>query len=161
DRRMRQLEIERLALAKETDEASKERLEAIDAELVSLKSQIDEMKAHWESEKEAIGAIRTLKEQLETLRTQPERHPDLEKEAEIRYGRIPELERRIADATEHLDQLQSARRMLKEEVDSEDIAEVVSKWTGVPVSRLMEGEMQKLVRLEEVLHERVVGQDEA
>ncbi len=158
DRRMRQLEIERVALAKETDEVSKERLDAIDAELAALKSQIDEMKAHWESEKEAIGAIRTLKEELETLRTQLEREPDLEKAAEIRYGRIPELERRIADATEHLDELQSSRRMLKEEVDSEDIAEVVSKWTGVPVSRLMEGEMQKLVRLEEVLHERVVGQ---
>jgi ATP-dependent Clp protease ATP-binding subunit ClpB len=160
DRRMRQLEIERVALAKETDEASKERLEAIDAELAALKTQIDEMKAHWESEKEAIGAIRTLKEELETLRTQLEREPDLEKAAEIRYGRIPELERRIADATEHLDQLQSRRRMLKEEVDSEDIAEVVSKWTGVPVSRLMEGEIQKLVRLEEVLHERVIGQDD-
>jgi ATP-dependent Clp protease ATP-binding subunit ClpB len=160
DRRMRQLEIERVALAKETDEPSKERLEAIDAELGTLKAQIDEMKAHWESEKEAIGAIRTLKEELETLRTQLEREPDLEKAAEIRYGRIPELERRIADATAHLDQLQSERRMLKEEVDSEDIAEVVSKWTGVPVSRLMEGEMQKLVRLEDVLHERVVGQDD-
>ncbi|HKA04507.1 MAG TPA: ATP-dependent chaperone ClpB [Acidimicrobiales bacterium] len=160
DRRMRQLEIERVALAKETDEASKERLEAIDAELAALKAQIDEMKAHWESEKEAIGAIRTLKEELETLRTQLEREPDLEKAAEIRYGRIPELERRIADATAHLDQLQSERRMLKEEVDSEDIAEVVSKWTGVPVSRLMEGEMQKLVRLEDVLHQRVVGQDD-
>jgi ATP-dependent Clp protease ATP-binding subunit ClpB len=160
DRRMRQLEIERVALAKETDEVSKERLEAIDAELATLKTQIDDMKAHWESEKEAIGAIRTLKEELETLRTQLEREPDLEKAAEIRYGRIPELERRIADATAHLDQLQSERRMLKEEVDSEDIAEVVSKWTGVPVSRLMEGEMQKLVRLEEVLHQRVVGQDD-
>jgi ATP-dependent Clp protease ATP-binding subunit ClpB len=160
DRRMRQLEIERVALAKETDSASKERLEAIDGELAALKAQVDEMKAHWESEKEAIGAIRTLKEELETLRTQLEREPDLEKAAEIRYGRIPELERRIADATEHLDELQSTRRMLKEEVDSEDIAEVVSKWTGVPVSRLMEGEMQKLVRLEDVLHERVVGQDD-
>jgi ATP-dependent Clp protease ATP-binding subunit ClpB len=160
DRRMRQLEIERVALAKETDDVSKERLEAIDGELVSLKAQVDEMKAHWESEKEAIGAIRTLKEELETLRTQLEREPDLEKAAEIRYGRIPELERRISDATDHLNQLQSTRRMLKEEVDSEDIAEVVAKWTGVPVSRLMEGEMQKLVRLEDVLHERVVGQDD-
>jgi ATP-dependent Clp protease ATP-binding subunit ClpB len=119
------------------------------------------MKAHWEAEKEAISAIRTLKEELETLRGQLERETDLEKAAEIRYGRIPELERRIEDATGHLDELQTAHRMLKEEVDSEDIAEVVSKWTGVPVSRLMEGEMQKLVRLEEVLHERVVGQDDA
>src|SRR5204862_1830574 len=132
---------ERVALAKETDEASKERLDAIDAELASLKAQVDDMKAHWESEKEAIGAIRTLKEELEALRSQLEREPDLEKAAEIRYGRIPEVERRIADATTHLDLLQSERRMLKEEVDSEDIAEVVSKWTGVPVRRLMEGEL--------------------
>ena len=160
ERRMRQLEIERVALAKETDDASKERLEALDAELAGLKAQTDEMKAHWEAEKEAIGAIRTLKEELETLRSQLEREPDLEKAAEIRYGRVPEVERRIADATAHLDQLQADRRMLKEEVDDEDIAEVVSKWTGVPVSRLVEGEMQKLVRLEEVLHERVIGQDE-
>ena len=91
------------------------------------------MKEHWEAEKEAIDAIRTLKEELEALRAQAERETDLEKAAEIRYGRIPELERRIADATAHLDELQAERRMLKEEVDSEDIAEVVSKWTGVPV----------------------------
>ena len=161
ERRMRQLEIERVALGKETDDASKERLAALDEERATLKAQSDEMKEHWESEKDAIGAIRTLKEELETLRSQLEREPDLEKAAEIRYGRIPELERRIADATAHLDALQSDRRMLKEEVDSEDIAEVVSKWTGVPVSRLVEGEMQKLVRLEEVLHHRVIGQDEA
>ena len=90
-----------------------------------------------------------------------ERETDLAKAAEIKYGRIPELERRISDATEHLDKLQSDNRMLKEEVDAEDIAEVVSKWTGVPVSRLMEGEMQKLVRLEDLLHKRVIGQDEA
>jgi ATP-dependent Clp protease ATP-binding subunit ClpB len=160
ERRMRQLEIERVALAKETDDASKERLESLEAELAGLKAQTDEMKAHWEAEKEAIGAIRTLKEELEALRGQLEREPDLEKAAEIRYGRIPELERRIVDATEHLDRLQADRRMLKEEVDDEDIAEVVSKWTGVPVSRLVEGEMQKLVRLEEVLHQRVIGQDD-
>ena len=126
-----------------------------------LKAQSDEMKAHWEAEKEAIGAIRTLKEELEALRAQLERETDLEKAAEIRYGRIPELERRIADATAHLDELQQAQRMLKEEVDAEDIAEVVSKWTGVPVSRLMEGEMQKLVHLEDLLHQRVIGQDDA
>jgi ATP-dependent Clp protease ATP-binding subunit ClpB len=161
ERRMRQLEIERVALAKEIDDASRERLASIDEELETLKTQSDEMKAHWEAEKEAISAIRTLKEELETLRGQLERETDLEKAAEIRYGRIPELEHRIEDATGHLDELQAAHRMLKEEVDSEDIAEVVSKWTGVPVSRLMEGEMQKLVRLEEVLHERVVGQDDA
>ena len=120
-----QLEIERVALAKETDAASKERLAVLDEELAKLQEQSGEMKEHWEAEKEAIGAIRTLKEELEALRTQLERETDLEKAAEIRYGRIPELERRIADATEHLDELQAGRRMLKEEVDAEDIAEVV------------------------------------
>ncbi len=119
------------------------------------------MKRHWEAEKEAIAAIRTLKEELEQLRTQLEREADLNVAAEIRYGRIPELEQRIADATEHLDELQRENRMLKEEVDAEDIAEVVSKWTGVPVSRLMEAEAAKLIHLEEHLHERVVGQDDA
>jgi ATP-dependent Clp protease ATP-binding subunit ClpB len=119
------------------------------------------MKQHWQAEKEAIGAIRELMEQLDSKRAELERESDLERAAEIRYGQIPELERRVAEATEHLSQLQSTQRMLKEEVDSEDIAEVVSKWTGVPVSRLMEGEMRKLVQLEELLHERVIGQDDA
>jgi ATP-dependent Clp protease ATP-binding subunit ClpB len=161
ERRILQLEIERVALAKETDTASQERLAALEDELAKLKAQSGEMKKHWEGEKDAIGAIRSLKEELEQLRTQLERETDLEKAAEIRYGRIPEVERRIADATKHLDELQANLRMLKEEVDAEDIAEVVSKWTGVPVSRLVEGEMAKLVHLEEQLHKRVVGQDEA
>jgi len=160
ERRMRQLEIERVALAKETDEASKERSDALERELADLREQSTAMKAHWENEKQAIAAIRSLKEELESLRTAMERETDLEKAAEIRYGRIPDLERRIADATAHLDELQANRRMLKEEVDDQDIAEVVSKWTGVPVSRLMEGEMAKLVRLEDHLHQRVVGQDD-
>jgi ATP-dependent Clp protease ATP-binding subunit ClpB len=161
DRRILQLEIEKVALEKETDAQSIERLSVLNDELDALRAQSAEMKEHWEREKEAIGAIRTLKEELEGLRTQLEREADLEKAAEIRYGRIPELERRIDDATAHLDELQSGNRMLKEEVDAEDIAEVVSKWTGVPVSRLMEGEMQKLIHLEDSLHERVIGQDEA
>jgi ATP-dependent Clp protease ATP-binding subunit ClpB len=161
ERRILQLDIERVALAKETDAPSIERLAALDAELGDLRGQSAEMKAHWESEKQAIDAIRVLKEELESLRTQLERETDLNTAAEIRYGRIPEIERRVAAATAHLDELQATQRMLKEEVDSEDIAEVVSKWTGVPVSRLMEGEMAKLVRLEEVLHQRVIGQDEA
>ena len=161
DRRILQLEIERVALAKETDTASQERLAVLDEELSKLQAQSGEMKEHWESEREAIGVIRTLKEELEGLRTQLERETDLEKAAEIRYGRVPELERRIVDATEHLDELQAGRRMLKEEVDAEDIAEVVSKSTGVPVSRLMEGEMDKLVHLEDLLHRRVIGQDDA
>ena len=160
-RRALQLEIERVALEKETDTASRERLTSLNEELDELQTQIDIMKEHWESEREAISAIRTLKEELESLRTNVDRETDLAKAAEIKYGRIPELERRITDATEHLDKLQSGNRMLKEEVDAEDIAEVVSKWTGVPVSRLLEGEMQKLVRLEDLLHKRVIGQDEA
>jgi ATP-dependent Clp protease ATP-binding subunit ClpB len=161
ERRILQLEIEGVALGKETDSASQERLAALEDELTKLKAQSAEMKKHWEGEKDAIGAIRSLKEELEQLRTQLERESDLEKAAEIRYGRIPEVERRIADATKHLDELQATQRMLKEEVDAEDIAEVVSKWTGVPVSRLVEGEMAKLVHLEEQLHRRVVGQEEA
>ncbi|MFM2076723.1 MAG: chaperone protein ClpB [Actinomycetota bacterium] len=160
-RRIFQLEIEQVALDKETDSASKERLDALVDELAELNHQVHEMKAHWENEKQAIDAIRSLKEELEQLRTQVERETDLAIAAEIRYGRIPELERRIADATEHLDQLQAGNRMLKEEVDSEDIAEVVAKWTGVPVSRLMESEMSKLVHLEDMLHHRVIGQDDA
>jgi ATP-dependent Clp protease ATP-binding subunit ClpB len=119
------------------------------------------MKAHWEAEKEAIDRIRTVKEELEQKRIDLERETDLERAAEIRYGQIPELERRVEEATEALDVLQATQRMLKEEVDEEDVAEVVSKWTGIPVSKLMEGEVQKLIRMEDVLHERVIGQEEA
>ena len=161
DRRILQLEIERVALDKETDVVSRERLDAIHEELDRLQAQTDEMKVHWNAEKEAIAAIRTLKEELEALRSIVERETDLAKAAEISYGRIPELERRISGATEHLNTLQLGNRMLKEEVDAEDIAEVVGKWTGVPVSRLLEGEMSKLVLLEGLLHNRVIGQDAA
>jgi ATP-dependent Clp protease ATP-binding subunit ClpB len=161
ERRIRQLEIEKVALAKETDDISKERLASIEEDLANLNEQISGMKAHWQSEKDAIANIRELKEQLEALRSQIEREPDLEKAAEIRYGRIPQIEREIESATQRLDELQGTLKMLKEEVDEEDVAEVVSKWTGVPVSRLMEGEVQKLIRLEEVLHDRVIGQDDA
>lgn len=160
-RRILQLEIEQVALEKETDTASRERLDFLQEELVDLQAQADVMKTHWEAEREAISAIRTLKEELETLRLAIERETDLEIAAEIRYGRIPELERRIDDATQHLDVLQLDNRMLKEEVDAEDIAEVVSKWTGVPISKLLEGEMQKLVHLEALLHKRVIGQHTA
>src|SRR3954468_511032 len=161
ERRIQQLEIERVALAKETDAASKERLDALDHELAELREQASGMKAHWEAEKEAIDRIRVVKEELEQKRIELERESDLERAAEIRYGQIPELERRVQEATEALDVLQSTQRMLKEEVDEEDIAEVVSKWTGIPVSKLMEGEVQKLIRMEDVLHERVIGQEEA
>jgi ATP-dependent Clp protease ATP-binding subunit ClpB len=161
ERRIRQLEIERVALAKETDPVSAERLAGLDEDLANLREQRDSMLAHWNNEKEAIGRIRELKEQLEARRSEVERETDLERAAEIRYGQIPELERQVEEATRQLEELQSGgQRMLKEEVDEEDVAEVVSRWTGVPVSRLMEGEMAKLVRMEQVLHQRVVGQDE-
>ena len=160
-RRILQLEIEKVALEKETDSASRDRLSTLVDELTLLQLEADVMKGHWDAERSAISAIRTLKEELETLRSAVERETDLTKASEIQYGRIPELERRINDATAHLDQLQSTERMLKEEVDAEDIAEVVSKWTGVPVSKLLEGEMAKLVHLEDQLHKRVIGQNDA
>ncbi|MCU1501202.1 MAG: clpB [Ilumatobacteraceae bacterium] len=160
-RRILQLEIEQVALSKETDHASLERLDALEDELATLNAQVAEMKKHWEGEKQAIDAIRSLKEELGQLSQQLERETDLAVAAEIRYGRIPELERRVEGATAHLDELQKGNRMLKEEVDAEDIAEVVSKWTGVPVTRLMEGEMSKLVHLEAQLHKRVIGQEDA
>jgi ATP-dependent Clp protease ATP-binding subunit ClpB len=161
ERRMRQLEIERVALAKETDSASLERLTKLDEELANLREQSDAMKAHWQQEKEAIATIRALKEELEAKRNAVEREADLERAAEIRYGQIPELERQVEEATKRLAELQTTQKMLKEEVDAEDVAEVVGKWTGVPVSRLLEGEVAKLIRMEDVLHQRVVGQDEA
>jgi len=160
-RRILQLEIEKVALEKETDVASRDRLSTLVEELTSLQAEANVMKEHWDAERSAISAIRTLKEELETMRSAVERETDLTKASEIQYGRIPELERRINDATQHLDQLQSTQRMLKEEVDAEDIAEVVSKWTGVPVSKLLEGEMTKLVHLEDQLHKRVIGQEDA
>ncbi|MGY1849029.1 ATP-dependent Clp protease ATP-binding subunit [Blastococcus sp. SYSU DS1021] len=161
ERRIRQLEIERVALAKETDDASRDRLAALDQELSDLREQSAGMKAHWQAEKEAIGRIRELKEELEALRGEVERAVDLSRAAEIRYGRIPSVEREVEQATERLAELQSTQKMLKEEVDEEDVAEVVSRWTGIPVARLMQGEVAKLVRMEDVLHARVVGQDAA
>ncbi len=164
ERRIRQLEIERAALAKETDEASRGRLQALEAELQSLREERDGMVAHWQSEKDAIVAIQDAKERFEQAKLnaeRAERDGDLERAAQLRYGHIPVVEREIEAMTERLDELQHDGAMLKEEVDEEDVAEIVAKWTGVPVSRLMEGELAKLVRLEEHLHERVVGQDQA
>jgi ATP-dependent Clp protease ATP-binding subunit ClpB len=161
ERRILQLEIEQVALEKEHDDISRERLDHLHDELASLNAERSTMKQRWEAEKQAIEAIRNLKEELEQLRSQAERETDLNLAAEIRYGRIPELERRIDEATSHLDELQVAARMLKEEVDAEDIAEVVAKWTGVPMAKLMESEMAKLVHLEESLHQRVIGQHDA
>ena len=137
---------------------------ALDQDLANLREQSSAMKAHWQGEKDEIAEIRSLKEQLEARRAEAdrfEREGDLARAAEIRYGQLPELEQKVDDATAALEVMQMTQKMLKEEVDAEDIAEVVSKWTGVPVTRLLEGEVQKLVRMEEMLHERVVGQDEA
>ena len=161
ERRILQLEIEQVALEKESDTASRERLDALHDELAALNAERAQMRQHWDAEKQAIDAIRNLKEELEQLRTQLDRESDLNLAAEIRYGRIPEIERRVDEATAHLDSLQGENRMLKEEVDAEDIAEVVAKWTGVPMTRLLESEMAKLIHLEDSLHERVIGQHEA
>ena len=164
DRRRRQLEIEKNALGKETDDASAARLDAIEQELADLSEELDRLNAHWQLEKDRIAAIQDTKSAIEETRAEAERAErtgDLEKAAELRYGRLPQLEARVSEEQESLEALQSEMRILKEEVDEEDVAEVVARWTGIPVSRLMEGEIEKLVRLEEVLHERVVGQDEA
>ena len=154
ERRIRQLEIERAALAKETDDASKQRLDALEAELQSLQEERDGMVAHWQPEKDAIATIQAGKERLEQARLdaeRAERDGDLERAAQLRYGHIPVVERELEAMTQRLGELQRDGAMLKEEVDEEDVAEIVAKWTGVPVSRLMEGELAKLVRLEEVL----------
>jgi len=164
DRRIRGLEIERVALAKETDAASGERLEALDEELANLKEEHDGLMAHWTAEKEKIDQIQAMKERVEDLRNEAdrsEREGSLSRASEVRYGHLPVLEREIEVATAELGQLQSEKHMLKQEVDEQDVAVVVNRVTGIPVSRLMEGEMAKLVRLEEVLERRVVGQHEA
>jgi ATP-dependent Clp protease ATP-binding subunit ClpB len=163
-RRLRQLEIERMALAKETDQASADRLAKLDEEMANLSEESTVMTAHWQSEKEAISTIQSLKGQLEQKRTDAERlsrEGNLAEASEITYGVVPALERQVEEATAALDALQQTQRFLKEEVDAEDVAEVVSRATGVPVSRLLEGEVEKLVRMEDALHARVIGQDEA
>ncbi len=161
ERRVRQLEMEQVALAKETDQASQERLGELDAELADLNERSAAMKAHWQNEKEAIDRIRVLKEEQDQVTRDLDREEDLERAAEMRYGRLPVLQKQIDEATQALGELQSETTMLKEEVDEADVAEVVSRWTGVPVSRLIESESRKLLRLEDELHERVIGQDEA
>jgi ATP-dependent Clp protease ATP-binding subunit ClpB len=163
ERRIRQLEIERAALQKETDDVSRQRLDALEAELRSLQEERDGMVAHWQTEKDAISAIQEGKERLEFAKLEAERAErdgDLERAAQLRYGHIPVLEREVTELSTRLNDLQHDGAMLKEEVDEEDVADIVAKWTGIPVSRLMEGEMSKLVRLEEHLHQRVIGQDE-
>ncbi|HZU27918.1 MAG TPA: AAA family ATPase, partial [Bryobacteraceae bacterium] len=164
-RRTMQLEIEREALKKEKDPASKERLEKLERELAELKTSASALQAQWQAEKDAVQRLRDVREKIEQTRIeieQAERSYDLNKAAELKYGRLAELERQLKAEEGRLAQKQSSgTRLLKEEVDEEDIADVVSRWTGIPVSRLLEGEMQKLLSLESELHKRVIGQDEA
>jgi ATP-dependent Clp protease ATP-binding subunit ClpB len=164
ERRIMQLEIEREALRKEKDKASVERLGKLEKELADLKEDRGRLAAHWQQEKDAIQKIRKLKEELEAVRRDVEgaqRGGDYARASELQYGRVPQLEQQIRSEEERLSSMQAGHRMLKEEVDEEDIAEVVSKWTHIPVSRLMEGEIQKLIKMEERLHQRVIGQEEA
>ena len=163
-RRITQLEIEREALKKEKDPASKDRLAKLEQELADLSSQREEMIEHWKREKEVITRIREIKEQLEATRSEAqiaEREGDLTKAAELKYGKLIELEKALEQENKKLAELQKDRKMLKEEVDAEDIAEVVAKWTGIPVAKLMEGEKEKLLHMEERLAQRVVGQEKA
>jgi len=164
ERRITQLEIEKQALRKEKDKASRERLEKLEKELAGLKEKRDELKAHWLREKEIISEINQLKEERDNLKIEEqkaERQGELEKVAEIRYGRLVELNKKIDELSQQLAEVQKSQKMLKEEVDEEDIAEIVSKWTGIPVSKLMEGEVEKLIKMEKALARRVVGQDQA
>jgi len=163
-RRITQAEIERQALKKESDPASVERLGLLESELAALNEEVSAMRAHWQNEKSLIQTIREIKEEIEHIGTeaqQAERDGDLARVAEIRYGRETELRTRLDKANSDLGELQQDRKMLKEEVDDEDIAEVVSRWTGIPVSRMLEGEREKLVKMEDRLSQRVVGQHEA
>jgi ATP-dependent Clp protease ATP-binding subunit ClpB len=164
DRQVMQLEIERQALQKEKDKASQERLEKLERELADLREEAAGLSTRWETEKNAIAELRGIKEKIETLHVemeQAERSANLEKAARLRYGELPVIEHQLGEADSRLQELQSQGALLKEEVDAEEIAEVISNWTHIPVSRLLEGEMQKLLRMEDRLHERVVGQDEA
>ncbi len=160
-RKMTQLEIEKEALKKEKDQGSKDRLKKIEKELSDLKNDLEKMSAHWKKEKETIAKIREIKEKLESTKTEAqnaERQGDLSRAAELKYGTLIELEKSLEQENINLTEHQSGLKMLKEEVDSEDVAEVVAKWTGIPISKLMEGDKEKLLRMEERLERRVVGQ---
>jgi ATP-dependent Clp protease ATP-binding subunit ClpB len=164
-RRIMQLEIEEAALKKEKDKASKDRLEILRRELADLKTQADSMRAQWEAEKQAIEKVRALRGEIERVRheiEEAERDYDLDRAAQLRHGRLPELERQLREETARLEEKQKqGGQLLREEVTEEEVAEIVSRWTGIPVTRLVEGEREKLLRLDQILHERVVGQDEA
>jgi len=164
ERRMIQLEIEKQALSKETDKASLDRLETLNKELAELKEKSSRMKLHWQQEREIISSLRATKERIENVKAEEqaaERLGNLEKAAELRYGTLVDLEKELSELNNRLATLQSAQKFLKEEVDEEDIAEVVAKWTGIPVGKMLEGDVQKLVHMESRLRERVIGQDEA
>ena len=164
ERRVTQLEIERQALSKETDKASIERLEPLNNELSELREKSAQMKLHWQQEREIISSIQSIKERIDGVKSEEqnaERLGDLGKAAELRYGTLVQLQKDLSDQNARLTQLQTNKKFLKEEVDEEDIAEVVAKWTGIPVSKMLEGEIQKLVHMEDRLRERVLGQDAA
>jgi ATP-dependent Clp protease ATP-binding subunit ClpB len=164
ERKVKQLEIEQEALKREKDDASAKRLNEIEKELSNLKEERNKLRMHWNLEKDKIHNIRSMKSEIEnakSLADKYEREGDLGKVAELRYGKITELEKKLKAQTAELAQIQKDKKFLKEEVDAEDIAEVVSKWTGIPVSKMLEGEKNKLLRLEEDLHRRIIGQDEA
>jgi ATP-dependent Clp protease ATP-binding subunit ClpB len=163
-RRVMQLEIEEAALNKEKDKASSERLEALRKELADLKNRTDTMRAQWQAEKDAIDQVRALREQLEQLRheiEEAERDYDLNRAAELKHGKLPALEQQLQQEEARLIEKQGGSRLLREEVTEDEVAEIVSRWTGIPVTRLVEGEREKLLRLDEILHRRVIGQDEA
>jgi len=163
-RRLTRLEIEEAALAKEDDPASTARLEDLRKELIDLRAEAGAVRAQWEAERQALREVQTLREEIERVRQEAdnaERSYDLNRAAELRHGQLPELERRLQAAEERLTSKQGGRRLLREVVTDEEIASIVSRWTGIPVSRLQEGEKEKLLRLDEQLHERIVGQDEA
>jgi ATP-dependent Clp protease ATP-binding subunit ClpB len=162
-RRVMQLEIEAAALKKEKDEASKERLKTINKQLSELKTDAESMRAQWENEKKSIGELQSIREEIEKIRQEiekAERDYDLNRAAELKHGKLPELEARLKSGEQKLTE-SDTQKLLREEVTEEEIADIVSKWTGIPVTRLVEGEREKLLKLDEVLHKRVVGQDEA
>ncbi|WP_286954382.1 AAA family ATPase, partial [Aminobacterium sp. UBA5277] len=163
-RKVMQLEIEEAALRKEKDEASLERLKNLQKELQEAREEADSLRAQYEKEKEKIGAVRSLREEIDTVKRdieKAEREYDLNKAAELKHGRLPELQRRLKQEEERLATSHENTSLLREEVTEDEVAEIVSRWTGVPVTRLMEGEREKLLKLDEILHQRVVGQDEA
>ncbi len=164
ERKLKQVEVERQALKKEKDASSRERLENLGREAGELRAKADALRAHWSLEKDLIEAMKKLKEESDALKAEEaraERRGDLERVAEIRYGRLPEIQKEVADCTRRLAEIQKKARMLKDEVDEEDVAQVVSRWTGIPVSKMLEGEVERLIRMEDHLSRRVVGQDQA